>query len=130
VKEKKYFLIIEDDSTMRKAFSLLLKGKGRRVVEAKSGYEAEKLLKSRTFNLVITDLFLGDDISGLDIYQKHHMRMPVLIVTGFGESVLAEEARRVAGRYYLEKPFSMENFSALVTEMTNMIQRKGGKNEK
>lgn len=115
---------------MRKAFSLLLKGKGRRVVEAKSGYEAEKLLKSRTFDLVITDLFLGDDISGLDIYQKHHMRMPVLIVTGFGESVLAEEARRVAGRYYLEKPFSMENFSALVTEMTNMIQRKGGKNEK
>lgn len=106
---------------MRRAFSLLLQGKERHITEAANGLEAEEILKNRTFDLVITDLFLGDNISGLDIYQRHHIRMPVLIVTGFGESVLAEEARRIAGRYYLEKPFSLEAFSSLVADMTNKI---------
>ncbi len=121
---KKNFLIVEDDSTMRRAFSLLVKKKGLSITEAFSGMEAEKILQNRSFDLVITDLFLGDDISGLDIYQKHHSRMPVLIVTGFGESFLAEEARRVAGRYYLEKPFSSETFTTLVADLINERNKK------
>lgn len=120
----KHFLIVEDDSTMRRAFSLLLKGKGRCITEAANGQEAEKILKNRTFDLVITDLFLDDYISGLDIFKANSKRMPVLIVTGFAESALGEEARRIAGQHYLEKPFSLDAFTTLVADLINEKNKK------
>ena len=102
---RKKILIIEDDSTMLKALILLLKSKMYDLTEAQNGNQALQKISRESFDLIITDLFL-DGLTGLDIFKRFNQKIPVLLITGFGDSPLAKSAKQEAGEAYMEKPFS------------------------
>ena len=109
-------MIVEDDTTMRRALSILLNGEGYTTEECGDGRRAVERLARVKFDLVVTDLFVpGPD--GLEIFSRFSEALPVLVLTGFLRSPRAEEARRRAGRAFLEKPFSPQVFKERVAEI-------------
>jgi two-component system response regulator PilR (NtrC family) len=113
---RKRILIIEDDPTMQKAIKLILKSDLYDLEDARSGEEAKQIISEKRFDLIITDLFLNG-ITGLDIFKEYYQHIPVLIITGYGNSALAKIARQEAGMSYLEKSFNAETLKKKVSEL-------------
>lgn len=66
---KPYILIIDDDPSLRKTLSDILRVKGYEAAAARDGNEGLTLLKERFVNLVLIDLGLPD-ISGLEVLSS------------------------------------------------------------
>jgi DNA-binding response OmpR family regulator len=107
--KRKKILLIEDDLTMVRAIQLLLKSEPYDLSEIQNGHQALQTISRSKFDLIITDLFLNG-ITGLDIFRRCHHQIPVLIITGFSDSPLAQQAKEEAGEDFLEKSFSPEDF--------------------
>ncbi len=116
----KKILLVEDDPTMRRALRLLLEPQGHSITDAADGEEAQKILAGSCFDLIVTDLFLRG-ISGLDIFRTHHHAIPVLIITGHGESPLGRQAQEESGACFLEKPFTANE---LLDRINNIVKPK------
>lgn len=119
----KKILLVEDDPTMRRALRLLLEQQGYSIAEAADGEEALAILAGARFDLVVTDLFLRE-VSGLDIFRRHHHETPVLIITGHGESALGRRAREESGGWFLEKPFTANEFQNMITMIIKTKEEK------
>lgn len=122
--EKKVFLI-DDESALRHTLSLGLMQHGYDTEPCESGIKALKLLelykqKHRHFDCVVLDLKLPD-IDGLKLLKviRHlHPDTPIILITGYGRESIAEKARLEDADGFLEKPFSVEDLSHLLSEVT------------
>ncbi|MBI4567573.1 MAG: sigma-54-dependent Fis family transcriptional regulator [Planctomycetes bacterium] len=110
-------LVVEDNASMREVIRLSLVEHGHTAVEAASGEEAVKRLADSDFDLVISDLRLPGDLSGLDVLRKSKEAAPdaeVLLITAHGTIAEAVEAMRLGALDFLTKPFSIEELEARV----------------
>ena len=101
-------LVVEDDSFFRVFFSDLLQEEGYTVDTAASGKEALRMVKSREYHVVITDLVLPD-ISGLDVLSRtkeYDPTIDVIVVTGHANMETAIFALKNGARDYLVKPIN------------------------
>lgn len=99
-------LLVEDDPSTRDSLALLLKKDGARVEEAKDCAEAGEKLKTNSFDLVLTDLELGD-MSGLsvcDMARQVQPGLPVIVMTGHGSLSVAIDAIRAGAYDFLTRP--------------------------
>ena len=83
----KRILIVEDSATMRSLIVASLEELAVpvKIVEAKSGFEALRLLPRETFDLVVTDINMPD-INGLELASflktsEKHASVPLVIVS-------------------------------------------------
>ncbi|MBI3600787.1 MAG: response regulator, partial [Nitrospinae bacterium] len=79
-------LIIDDEDSMRVTLSILLKRNGFKVTEAENGKTALELISNNLFDLIITDLKIGD-MSGMEIIQSARDSNPaaeILVITAYG----------------------------------------------
>ena len=115
--EGQLILVVDDDDDVRTAVSEHLRSAGRMVVEACSLAEATELVKIDGLSSVITDLDLGGSHTGLDVGAIVPSGVPVLIVTGLGES---DPTRQAAQSRYavLTKPF---DFAALDASLAQVM---------
>lgn len=97
-------LIVEDDLLQRMDLVDELRRAGCSVVEAGSGEDALRHLRSgHRIDLVLTDINLGGPLSGWDVaesFRAARPRIPVVYMSG--NSV--EPERQVAGSVFLSKP--------------------------
>lgn len=110
-------LIVEDEPAIQLALSGLLRREGYQVVSAGSGREAFEHLEREEFDLVLTDLSLGDGATGMDVLRRSKQARPgasVLMITAFGSEHVAEEARRHGADGYVPKPFDNAEIRAAV----------------
>ncbi|MCP4567824.1 MAG: sigma-54-dependent Fis family transcriptional regulator [FCB group bacterium] len=117
-------LIVEDDNTLRQVLINLLTGQGYRVSSAACGKEAESALKNDIFELVLTDLCLGDT-SGLDILnasKRLHPETEVIIMTAFGSVKTAVEAMQNGAWDYITKPFKHDELLLKVSKALERIE--------
>lgn len=101
-------LVVEDEPAIRLALTGLLRRDGHTVVEATSGPEALQRLESEAPELVLTDLALGEDVSGLDVLRETKVRHPataVIMITAYGSERLARRAVAAGAEGYVPKPF-------------------------
>jgi DNA-binding response OmpR family regulator len=109
----KQILIVDDDHLIRTALAEGLTSAGYQVTAAEEREEAEALLATQQYDLVITDLLLGDlsGFSGLQILSEAVHRIGpkrVLAMTGHANG-LVESAVRELGSELLQKPFRISN---------------------
>ncbi len=122
--EKKVFLI-DDESALRHTLSLGLMQHGYDTEPCESGIKALKLLevykqKHRRPDCVVLDLKLPD-IDGLKLLKviRHLLPdTPIILITGFGRESIAEKARLEEADGFLEKPFSVDDLTHLLSEVT------------
>lgn len=109
-------LVIDDEPSIRDALGLVISGLGYEVAVAKSGSEAKELLRGAPFDLIFTDLRLPD-VSGIDLLALIKNDTPnteVIVMTAHGSLDIAIEAIKRSAFYYIEKPFTPHQVTALI----------------
>jgi DNA-binding NtrC family response regulator len=102
--------VTDDDRAFRVATLTLLEDEGYEVGVAASGREALTELGRGEFDLVLSDMVMGE-MSGIELLREIKKRwpgLPVIMVTGFGSIPTAVEAMRLGAVDYLTKPANNE----------------------
>ena len=113
---KNRILVIDDEPSIRDALQLVLSDLGHHVDLAKNGGEAKELLKGSPYDLVFTDLRLPD-ANGIDLLALIKSDTPdteVVVMTAHGSVDITIEAIKLGAFYYIEKPFTPQQVTALV----------------
>ncbi|MBF0587666.1 MAG: PAS domain S-box protein [Magnetococcales bacterium] len=114
-------LLVDDDPTLLKVGCKMLGSLGYSVVSferAKPALEALKLEPSR-YRLLITDQTMPE-MTGLALGQVARQvapELPMMICTGFSESVTANNAHEKGFDGFLQKPFIREELAAALREV-------------
>ena len=115
-------LVVDDDTAMREMMALALGKEGFNVHPAASADEARQAVESMTFDLIVTDIYLGDG-TGLELLEHCREACPeakVILVTAHGTIETAASARRLGVFDYLAKPFEVD---ALVKRVRAALHR-------
>lgn len=111
-------LVVDDQASVRKTYSMLLTANGHDVSVGQNGEEGLKLLGEENFDLVISDMKM-EPVDGMTLLQKgKEMRPDVefLLVTGYS-SVEDGVAAMKAGAYdYITKQTNTEELLLLVSK--------------
>ena len=100
-------LIIDDDPNLRSLLSETLVLSGYLVATAESGKKAIERLETEIFDLALVDLFLNDDVHGLQVVDYLRRKQPntaVLVLTGFSSFETVLQSLRLGVDEYLVKP--------------------------
>ncbi len=116
-------LIVEDSATMRSLIvsSLEALEVSVKIVEAKNGFEALRLLPREVFDLVVTDINMPD-INGLELASfikgsEKYASIPLVIVSTEGSERDVEKGLGIGADAYLVKPFDPEAFRQIVLDL-------------
>ena len=104
-------LVVDDDSTTQELLSEVLTEAGYHVVTSGSGEEALEVGKRESFDVIVSDMKLGQNLSGLDVLRAYKDIQPeseVILITAFGSMETAIEAVKAGAFDYLSKPFKIE----------------------
>lgn len=109
-------LIVDDEPNMVALFKRFLGKEGYSVVGAGSYAEGARKVQSEVFDIIISDLALGDStgIELLKLVKKSQPHAPFILITGVGSVESAVEAMKLGAFDYISKPFQNEEMVILV----------------
>ena len=116
-------LLVDDEPSVRQLLSDKLAEDGFESRSCSTAEEALDLLKTNSFDLIISDLRLPK-MSGIDLLEIVHQSYPqcaFLIVTGVDDIRVGIDAMKRGADDYLVKPFQLE---MVVTSITRALERK------
>jgi CheY-like chemotaxis protein len=88
----------------------MLRRDGHQATETFSGDEALQRLRAESFDLVISDLSMGEGMNGWELaaaLDQVAPGLPVVLATGWGAAIDEDDARRRGVMAVLAKPFRM-----------------------
>ncbi|MEM7582397.1 MAG: sigma-54 dependent transcriptional regulator [Acidobacteriota bacterium] len=109
-------LVVEDRPSLRRLMTRALEQVGYAVVGVEDVESGRARLAENPFDLVLTDLKLGDG-TGLDILAASKAcqpETPVVVVTAFGTVQAAVEAMKLGAVDFLEKPLEIDELYELI----------------
>jgi NtrC-family two-component system response regulator AlgB len=118
------FLVIDDDKVFREATCLLIEDEGHRAETAASAEIALSLLREEKYDAVLLDLNLGRDNGLVILPQILKMRpnLPVVMFSAQGTVKKAVQAIHLGAIDFLEKPFTREQFHAVIARVQKFSQ--------
>jgi DNA-binding NtrC family response regulator len=108
----KRILVIDDDQASCELLGEILATHNWEVMAANSPEKALALSNETKFDLVISDINLEADLSGLDLLKILREKSPVILVTGFGSLETAVQATREGAWDFISKPFKVDEIVA------------------
>src|SRR6185503_11612450 len=109
----KRILVVDDDQDSCELLREIFTVQGWSVDTALSPSQAMRVAGSQEFDLVVSDMNLEADQSGLDLLRDLRNRCPVILVTGFGTLDSAVEAAREGAWDFISKPFKVDEVVAI-----------------
>lgn len=116
-------LLVDDDSQVLKVFTAYLEKAGHVITTAANGAEGMKLLESRNFDLVITDILMPErDGFELMFSMRKQLSRPKIIAVSGGSPSLGHDyvlgvAKTIAADRILQKPVDFETLTQTVREV-------------
>ncbi|NQZ57259.1 MAG: response regulator [Lentisphaeraceae bacterium] len=111
-------LVVDDDEVLREVLHDGLEDGGFEVVSCDGGVDAKDLLNSRSFDILLTDLFMpsGDGSELISWSQKEKPEMKVMAMSGKhrGETYQALDCDSLDDVAQVVKPFTLENLTLLL----------------
>lgn len=138
-KKKNMILLVEDDSSLRRAVSLKLEREGYYVHTAKTLREAWEMCQMYSLALIICDIALPDG-SGLDFCEKvracgkmhkigtaqrENADCMFMFLTAMDTETDIINGYEAGGDDYITKPFSL---AVLISKVNAMMERYGSRN--
>lgn len=129
-------LIAEDDTTQLKYYKNFLNDNGFKAVDtACDGREALQRVENNIYDIVLADQKMPNppkgipiDECGIELLKRIKNRSPdteVIIITAYGTTKMAFEARGLYAREYLEKPIDLEEqLMPLIKEISQRQREK------
>jgi two-component system, NtrC family, response regulator AtoC len=121
-------LIVEDERAIQLALSALFRKEGYEVSLAGDVPDARKLIEEGAYDLVITDLSLGGNESGMDVLRASKAsrpEAPVVLITAHGSEKIAVLAMKAGADDYVPKPFDNDEIRLVVRralERTRLVR--------
>ncbi|MCC7368022.1 MAG: PAS domain S-box protein [Chloroflexi bacterium] len=114
-------LLVDDQKGITAMASMMLARHGHAVAQASSGEEAQLRLEAQPFDIVISDVAMGEGINGWQLAAQIHERwpgLPVVLATGWAAGIDPDEAtaRGIAG--VLHKPYRSADLLAMIAAVT------------
>ena len=125
---KEHILVVDDEQNMRNTLAFILETANYQVTTAAEGREAlEEILAAREngrpVDLLITDFRLPG-LTGLQLIDELNylkIKIPVLVITAYGNRSLFLELMRTGCADYLDKPF---DYKELVKRVDSLVEKR------
>ena len=108
----KHILVVDDDQDSCELLREIFSAEGWQVDTALTPSQAFNVAKKETIDLVVSDVNLEANQSGLDLLKDLRAQCPVILVTGFGTLDSAVEAAREGAWDFISKPFKVQEVVA------------------
>lgn len=115
-------LVIDDESSILKAFERAFSSDKTKVLTANRAIAGEEIFAAAKPDVVVVDLSLPDK-SGLECFQRLReidARVPVIFITGHGTVESAIEATKLGAYDYLFKPLELSEMRTLLDKAFNL----------
>jgi DNA-binding NtrC family response regulator len=110
----KRILVIDDDRASCNLLRELFTAQGWSVETAETPERALGLAAREKFDLLVSDINLEAELSGLDLLREMRDRCPVVLITGFGALDTTVAASREGAWDIISKPFKVQEIIAVV----------------
>lgn len=124
----KRVLVVDDDLAQRSAIARMLKPKGFQCSSAASVVEAQGLLETQPYALLITDMRMWGE-EGLDLIRSasdDYPEMAAIMISGLDDPDLAKKAVQAGASEFMAKPFDakdlLEKVEAVLDARDEMIK--------
>ena len=125
---KEHILVVDDEQNMRNTLAFILETASYQVTTAAEGRQAlEEILAARDnghpVDLLITDMRLPG-LTGLQLIDELNylkIKIPVLLITAYGDRSLFLELMRTGCADYLDKPF---DYKELVKRVDSLMEKR------
>jgi two-component system response regulator AtoC len=103
-------IVVDDERNIRQSIERYLQLEGIEVVTAENGLSAQRLLRDEAFAAGIIDLRMPgmDGLALLRWLREEGQRLPVIMISAYGEIRDAVEAMKLGAEDYVVKPFDPE----------------------
>lgn len=103
-------LVIDDDRESCEFLYEIFTGEGWEVVWAQTPSKASNLFSSQKFDLVVSDINLESELSGMDLlreFRNQNSEVKVMLISGFGTLETAVQAVKEGAFDFISKPFKV-----------------------
>jgi CheY-like chemotaxis protein len=112
-------LVVDDEEPMRKMMLILLSRLGHQGITAGNGIEALNKINHDKIDAVITDIVMPE-MDGITLTKEIlilYPHLPIMVMTGHGKEYSAGTAIAAGARDFIEKPFSIDEFTLRLNKM-------------
>ena len=109
-------LIVDDEKSLRDFLVIMLEEEGFQVITASGVEKAIKLIRENIFDLILTDIRMGDS-NGIDVLDEARNPppdTPVVMMTAYASAETAVTAMKKGAYDYISKPFKIEDIQLIV----------------
>ena len=120
-------LIVEDEVIVALELEQLLSNLGYQVVDtARTGKDAIAKAQSMDVELILMDIHLEDDITGIEAAQRIQAteQIPVIFLTAYSDTQTLQAAKKTSPYGYLLKPFNSESLHTTIEIAINKFRLK------
>ncbi|HKX27876.1 MAG TPA: sigma-54 dependent transcriptional regulator [Blastocatellia bacterium] len=110
----KRILVIDDDGASCSLLRELFKSQGWEAETARTPTQALDLAAREKFDLLLSDVNLEAEMSGIDLLKQLRRQCPVILMTGYGTLDTAIAAAREGAWDIISKPFKPQEMIAMV----------------
>jgi DNA-binding NtrC family response regulator len=121
----KRILVVDDDQDSCDLLREIFCAEGWHVDIALSPSQAFNLAEKEKIDLVVSDVNLEANQSGLDLLKDLRAQCPVILVTGFGTLDSAVEAAREGAWDFISKPFKVQEVVAIARRALEQGRNNG-----
>lgn len=117
-------LIVDDNKTFLEKLDKVLSLENHQTHLAYSGKEALDAISKNEFDLLLTDLKMGE-ISGIDLIKRlkeESIDLVCIVVTGYATIDSAVEAMKLGAYDYIVKPFEIDKLRKKIKEVENELK--------
>ena len=113
-------LVVEDHGDTRRTLARLLKHFGHDISVAEDTQQALKILRSKTLDVVLSDIGLPDG-SGYDVISEAKKNQDVtgIALTGFGTEQDIKNTKKAGFDFHLTKPVDFQELRSVLSEVSS-----------
>ncbi|HEU4713325.1 MAG TPA: response regulator [Pyrinomonadaceae bacterium] len=119
-------LVVDDEDFVRDLLQEILEVEDCEVHLASSGSEALEIFRDNRFDAVCTDVGMPG-MSGWELAREiRHLdqRIPIAVITGWGEAVGSNEQKAAGVDWIIAKPFTADRIVELVRDLTRLRESR------
>ena len=116
-------LVVDDEKNIRESIQRFLNTENIETVTAENGLSAKRLLQEQVFSAGIVDLRMPgmDGLELLKWIREEGPRLPVIMISAYGEVRDAVEAMKLGAQDYVIKPFDPEE---LIVRLNKIVENQ------
>jgi two-component system response regulator FixJ len=124
--------LVDDDASVRRSVSFMLKTSGHRVETYESGDELLKAAGHLSEGCILLDIRMPgvDGLEVQDMLRERGVVLPIVIMTGHGDISLAVRAMKAGAVDFVEKPFETDVMLSALEEAFRRLSSKAATGER